>query len=117
MAEVHTGQVTAHHALLTTVVSLAVALLVGAGAVVLYYEVVDSDVVLTPPLAKPVVHVVTPEQVTTARAIDKQEAERAVGAAIAFGGAARTDADAPASSLAGVPARTESMGRIPVDKK
>jgi len=117
MAEVHTGQVTAHHALLTTVVSLAVALLVGAGAVVLYYEVVDSDTVLPPPRAESVVQVVTPEQVTAARAIDRHEAERAVAAAIAFGGAARTGTGVPTSSLAGVPARIESMGRIPVARK
>jgi len=117
MAEVHTGQVTAHHALLTTVVSLAVALLVGAGAVVLYYEVVDSNTVLPPPLAEPVVQVVTPEQVTAARAIDRHEAERAVGAAAAFGGAARTDTAAPTSSLAGVPAHVEPTGRIAADKK
>ena len=114
MAEVHTGQVTAHHALLTTVVALLAALLLGAGAVVLYYEVVDSDTVLTPP--EPVVQVVTPEQVAAARAIDKHEAERAVGPAVAFGGAARTDTTAPTSSLAGVPARTESVGRIPVQR-
>ena len=117
MAEVHTGQVTAHHALLTTVVSLAVALLVGAGAVVLYYEVVDSDTVLPPPRVESVVQVVTPEQVTAARAIDRHEAERAAGAAVAFGGAARTVTGVQTSSLAGVPARIESMGRIPVAKK
>ena len=114
MAEVHAGQVTAHHALLTTVAALLVALLLGAGAVVLYYEVVDSDTVLTPP--DPVVQVVTPEQVAAARAIDKREAERAVGAAVALGGAARSGTTAPTSSLAGMPARTESLGRIP-DKR
>ena len=135
MADVHTGTGVVHsHALLATVLALIAALLLGAGAVVLYYEVIDSDVtVLAPPTAEPVVEVVTPEQVQAARAIDKHEAERAVGAAAAFGGAGRADVNAPTSSLAGtaapdklkaasgqlkdVPARVESLGRIPVDKK
>jgi hypothetical protein len=86
------------------------------GAVVLYYEVVDSDTVLPPPGVESVVQVVTPEQVTAARAIDRHEAERAAGAAVAFGGAARTVTGVQTSSLAGVPARIESMGRIPVAK-
>jgi hypothetical protein len=110
MSDVPAPQVTAHHALLTTVVALIVALLVGAGAVVLYYEVIDSDIVLDTPA--PVVQVITPEQVAAARAIDKHEAER-----IVVTPTMRTDKDAPTSSLAGVPARVESMGRIPVDKK
>ena len=108
MAEVHagTGRLTAQHALLTTVIALAVALLVGAGAVILYYEVIDSDVVPTLTQPEPVVHVVTPEQVAAARAIDKREAERNI--------VVIPPADNP---LAGSPARTESMGVIPTAKK
>ena len=112
MADVHAGSaVHAHqHALLMTVVALIAALVAGAGAVVLYYEVIDSDVVLTTP--EPVVRVITPEQVAAARALDQGEAARLT----------TTSAVVVTPRLANqigqpTPARVEGSGRIPPEKK
>ena len=106
MSDVHAPQVTAHHALLTTVVALIVSLLIGAGGVVLYYEVIDSDVVPVLSQPEPVVKVITPEQVAAARAIDKGEADRAI-----------VVTPANPTEFSDAPARTEALGRIPVEKK
>ena len=133
MAEVHPRQAIAHHALLATVLAFVAALLVGAGAVILYYEVIDSDVVLTQDTPAPEVTVITPEQVTAARAM-KDEARIAAGSTEAV--VVRTDSNAPGTNVAAsdqqsptggtpasgsisstTPARVEGPGQIPVNKK
>lgn len=112
MADVHAGStVHAHqHALLMTVVALIAALVLGAGAVVLYYEVIDSDAVLSS--QEPVVEVITPDQVASARALDQGEAARLT----------RTSAVVVTPRLANqisqpTPARVEGPGRIPPEKR